>query len=41
MLFVGFVLLGLAYLAAFLYPARFLRIARRRSAQPAATTPED
>jgi UDP-GlcNAc:undecaprenyl-phosphate/decaprenyl-phosphate GlcNAc-1-phosphate transferase len=31
MLFVGFMLLGLAYLAAFLYPARFLRIARRRT----------
>lgn len=31
LLFGGFVLLGLAYLALFLYPARFLRLQRRRS----------
>jgi UDP-GlcNAc:undecaprenyl-phosphate GlcNAc-1-phosphate transferase len=37
MLFLGFMLLGLAYLAAFLYPARFLRVARRRSGPEAKT----
>jgi UDP-GlcNAc:undecaprenyl-phosphate GlcNAc-1-phosphate transferase len=35
LLFGGFVLLGLAYLALFLFPARFLRLQRRRS-RPAA-----
>ncbi len=35
MLFLAFMLLGLAYLAAFLYPARFLRIARRRNGRSA------
>jgi UDP-GlcNAc:undecaprenyl-phosphate GlcNAc-1-phosphate transferase len=35
MLFLAFMLLGLAYLAAFLYPARFLRLARRRNGRSA------
>jgi uncharacterized membrane protein YedE/YeeE len=35
LLFGGFVLLGVAYLALFLFPARFLRLQRRRRAAAA------